>query len=115
MSLGLHIRLEEVGSKVILRLEGRIDAATAPVLENKIQKLIDEKRFQLLLDFTDVDYLSSAGMRVLLAALKKIKAHHGIFGVFSVTEDVSEIIRLAGFDKILHIFINEQEALQHGI
>lgn len=115
MGLELHIRLEEIESKVILRLEGRIDAATSPILENKIQKLIAEKRFQLLLDFTDVEYLSSAGMRVLLASLKKIKAQHGIFGIFSVTEDVGEIIRLAGFDKVLHIFVNEQEALQYGI
>lgn len=115
MGLELHIRLEEIESKVILRLEGRIDAATAPILESKIQKLIAEKHFQLLLDFTDVEYLSSAGMRVLLASLKKLKAQHGIFAIFSVTEDVGEIIRLAGFDKVLHIFLNEQEALQYGI
>lgn len=115
MTLGLHISLEEVEEKVILRLEGRIDAATSPTLEHKIQKLIDEGRFQLLLDFTDVEYLSSAGMRVLLASLKKAKAKKGLLALFSVTEDVGEIIRLAGFDKILHIFANEQEALQYGI
>lgn len=115
MTLGLHIHLEEVGSKLILRLEGRVDAATAPILESRLQKLIDEGRVQLLLDFTDVDYLSSAGMRVLLASLKKIKAKSGVFALFAVTEDVNEVIRLAGFDKILHIFSNEQEALQYGI
>lgn len=115
MALGLHISAEEIGPKVVLRLEGRIDAATSAVLENRLQKLINEERVQLLLDFTDVDYLSSAGMRVLLASLKKVKAKGGLLALFSVTEDVNEIIRLAGFDKILHIFLNEQEALQFGI
>ncbi len=115
MTLGLHISLEEIDQKIILRLEGRIDAATSSILEKKIQTLIDEKRVHLLLDFSDVDYLSSAGMRVLLAALKKIKAKHGVFALFSLSDDVNEIVRLAGFDKILHLFPNEKEALQHGI
>lgn len=115
MALGLHISVEEIDQKIVLRLDGRIDAATSPALEKKIQALIDENRVKLLLDFTDIDYLSSAGMRVLLAALKKVKAKHGLFALFSLSEDVNEIIRLAGFDKILHLFANEKEALQYGI
>jgi len=76
--------------------------------------LIEERRIYLLLDFTNVDYLSSAGMRVLLASLKKIKALKGVFLLFSVNEDVDDIIHLAGFDKILPIFSDEKDALQHG-
>lgn len=115
MTLGLHISLEEVGQKIILRIDGRIDAATSSILEKKIQTLLDENRVELLLDFSDVDYLSSAGMRVLLAAFKKIKAKHGVFALFSLSDDVNEIVCLAGFDKILHLFPNEKEALQYGI
>ena len=114
MSVGIKIELEEIDQKIVLRIDGRIDAASSSVLERKINKLIDEHRNHLLLDFSQVDYLSSAGMRVLLASLKRIKAKKGIFGIFSVAEDVSEIIRLAGFDKILLIFPNEKEALQYG-
>lgn len=115
MALGLQITLEEIDQKIVLHLDGRIDAATSSILEKKIQTLLDENKVRLLLDFTDVDYLSSAGMRVLLASLKKIKAKHGVFALFSLSDDVNEIIRLAGFDKILHIFPNEKEALQYGI
>ncbi len=115
MTLGLHITLEEIDQKIVLRLDGRIDAATSSILEKKMQTLIDENKVHLVLDFSDVDYLSSAGMRVLLAALKKIKAKHGTFALFSLSEDVNEIVRLAGFDKILHLFSNEKEALQYGI
>lgn len=114
MNVGMHIELEEIDQKIVLRIDGRIDAASSSVLERKINKLVDEHRIHLLLDFTRVDYLSSAGMRVLLASMKKIKAKKGTFGIFSVAEDVGEIIRLAGFDKILHIFPNEKEALQYG-
>lgn len=115
MTLGLHISVEEIEQKIILRLDGRMDAATSSILEKKIQTFLDQNLVHLLLDFTDVDYLSSAGMRVLLAAFKKVKAKHGVFALFSLSDDVSEIVRLAGFDKILPIFPNEKEALQYGI
>jgi anti-sigma B factor antagonist/stage II sporulation protein AA (anti-sigma F factor antagonist) len=111
MSVGLHIELEEIDQKIILRIEGRLDAMASPVLERKIGALIDENRLSLLLDFTRVSYLSSAGMRVLLSASKKLKAKKGSMVLFSLQEEVEEILKMAGFDKILHICPSEKEAL----
>jgi anti-anti-sigma factor len=113
MSVSLHIDLEEIEQKLILRLDGRLDAATTPILERKINHLIDEHRYRLLLDFLHVDYLSSAGMRLLLAASKKLKTKKGALVLFSVGEEVMDIIKLAGFEKILLIFETEQDALQY--
>lgn len=112
MGAFLRIELEEIEHRVILRIEGRLDAASAPLLERKINSLIDEDHFHLILDFSRVDYLSSAGMRVLLSMSKKLKVKKGVFILFSVTEDVNEVIKMAGFDKILHICSTEKEALQ---
>jgi anti-anti-sigma factor len=112
MSLGLKIDLEEIEGRTILRIQGRIDAQSAPVLERKIDQLIGEGRLHLLLDFEHIDYLSSAGMRTLLSAAKKIKAKNGMIVLFSLSSDVEEIIRMAGFEKILSICASEREALQ---
>lgn len=112
MRVGLHIDLEEIEDRIILRIDGRIDAASVSILERKINTLLEEKHKHLLLDFTRVDYLSSAGMRVLLSLSKKLKSDKGSLVLFSLNEDVEEIIKMAGFDKILHIFSNEKEALQ---
>lgn len=112
MSVGLRIEVEEIESRILLRLDGRLDAASAPILEKKIQDLLEEKQNQLLLDFTRIDYLSSAGMRLLLSATKKLKANHGSLILFSLGEEVEAIIKMAGFDKILHICASEKEALQ---
>ncbi|HEY4254921.1 MAG TPA: STAS domain-containing protein [Chlamydiales bacterium] len=111
MTVGLRIVLEEIDRKLVLRLEGRVDGATAPILERKLVHLLEENHLQLLLDFTQVDYLSSAGMRVLLSTTKKLKAKKGHLILFSLTEEVAEIVRLAGFDKILHLCSSEKEAL----
>jgi anti-sigma B factor antagonist/stage II sporulation protein AA (anti-sigma F factor antagonist) len=112
VAIGLHIQLEEIDRKVVLRIDGRIDAASSPILERKLSQLIDDQHTHLILDFTRVDYLSSAGMRVLLAAMKKLRAHRGSLVLFSLSDEVAEIIRMAGFDKILHLCSNEKEALQ---
>ncbi len=112
MGVGLHIELEEIEHRVILRIDGRLDAASAPILERKINNLIEENHTHLILDFSRVDYLSSAGMRVLLSASKKLKSKKGGMILFSVSEDVGEVIKMAGFDKILHICASEKEALQ---
>lgn len=112
MGVGLRIELEEIENRVLLRIDGRLDAASSPILERKISSLIDENHYHLILDFTRVDYLSSAGMRVLLSATKKLKAHQGALVIFAVGDDVGEIIKMAGFDKILRICSSEKEALQ---
>lgn len=111
MAIGLRIELEEIENRIILRMDGRIDAASSPILERKINSLIDEDHHYLILDFSQVDYLSSAGMRVLLSSTKKLKAKKGHLILFSLSEDVGEIIKMAGFDKILQICNTEKEAL----
>ena len=110
--LSLQIELEEIDKIIILRLDGRLDAATSPILERKINSLIDEQHSQLALDFSRIDYLSSAGMRVLLSEAKKLHAKHGSLLLFSLNDEVEEVLKMAGFDRILHIFPNEKEALQ---
>ncbi len=112
MGLGLQIELEEIEQRILLRLDGRLDASSIQILERKIDKLIEERHTQLLLDFTRVDYLSSAGLRILLAAAKKLKAKKGTLVLFSLQEEISEVVKMAGFDRILQICANEKEALQ---
>ena len=113
MPMSLHIDIEEIDRKIILRLDGRLDAATCSILERKLISLEGERHVQLLLDFTDVDYLSSAALRLLLAEAKKLKAKKGALVIFSVNEEVMEVIKMVGFDKILPIFENEQDALRY--
>ncbi|HSX26022.1 MAG TPA: STAS domain-containing protein [Chlamydiales bacterium] len=112
MGVGLHIELEEIEHRIILRIDGRLDAATTPILERKLNSLTDEHHNYLLLDFSQIDYLSSAGMRLLLSATKKLKAKKGALILFSVSSEVDEVIKMAGFDKILHICATEKEAIQ---
>ena len=102
---------EEKNNALILRLEGRLDAATSIQLENVLGEAISAKQVHIALDFSGIEYLSSAGMRVLLSMTKRLKGMDGSFKLFSVHDDVMEIIRLAGFETILQIFPDEGGAL----
>lgn len=111
MGVGLTVEIENVEGKCVMRLSGRLDAVTAPILEKKIEEQIGQDHRKILLEFSSVDYLSSAGMRLLLAATKKMKAKEGLLVLSSIVDDVMEIIKMAGFERILNIYSSEKEAL----
>ncbi|WP_458453993.1 STAS domain-containing protein [Methanobrevibacter sp.] len=80
----------------------RIDTVTAPDFENEIMEELG-KFDSLILDFTDLEYISSAGLRVLIATQKKLKPDNIPMTIKNVNESISEIFRMSGFDKILKI------------
>ena len=112
MGFQLNFSIDEVEKKLIVRLDGRLDAVTTSILEKKIHTLIAENHTHILLDFLHIDYLSSAGLRLLLATTKALRAKKGALILFSIDDEVMEIIKLAGFEKVLHICSTEQEALR---
>lgn len=115
MSYGVEISLEKIDHKVIIRIIGRLDAVSCPQVERRIRSLLEEKQIHLLLDFSQVEYMSSAGLRFLLSFTKQIHSLKGTFVLFSVPIEVMRIIRMAGFEKLIPICKTEQEALQyHG-
>ncbi len=105
------ITKEQREGKVVVRCEGRLDAMTSPQLENFVNGLIDSGAREIALDFNKIEYLSSAGMRLLLSVSKRLKKSEGRLMLFSIHEDVMEIIRMAGFEQILNIYADEKQAL----
>lgn len=84
-----------------LRLTGRLDTTTAPQLEAELKKSISGVE-KLIFDFQELEYLSSAGLRVLLAA-QKVMNKQGQMIVRNVNETISEIFEVTGFADILTI------------
>ena len=89
------------GSHLTLALEGRLDTTTAPQLEAEIKGSLDGVT-ELTLDFETLEYLSSAGLRVLLTA-QKIMNKQGTMVVRQVNETILEVFEVTGFREILTI------------
>lgn len=88
--------------ELTLSVEGRIDTITSQDLDKEINAEIGNFD-SLTMDFTDLEYISSAGLRVLIATQKKLKVENIPFIIKNVNATVNEIFRMSGFDKILKI------------
>jgi anti-anti-sigma factor len=89
-------------NELTLSVEGRIDTITSKDLENEIDEEFGNFN-SLTMDFTDLTYISSAGLRVLIVTHKKLKNEDIPFSIKNVNDIVGEIFRISGFDKILKI------------
>lgn len=102
MGTDLQITKETSGEMLTLKIKGDLNVKTSPILEMELRQSIDSVK-ELVLDFTGVDYISSAGLRVLLAVEKAMRRQGGKMKLQHVNAAVKEIIRLAGFLQVMHI------------
>ena len=97
----MMIEIKKNADAITIEIVGRLDTTTAPSLEKTIGDEI-EKGKNLILDFKGLEYISSAGLRVLLAAQKKMQSIGGM-KVVNVCESVMEVFEITGFADILTI------------
>ena len=97
----MKIDIKRENGKTVIKIDGRLDTTTAPELEKTINGEGDELK-SLVLDFNGVDYISSAGLRVLLTAQKKMNVQ-GEMELINVSEPVMDIFEMTGFADILVI------------
>ena len=97
----MKITKKQDGSALVVALQGRLDTTTAPDLENELKASLDGVT-DLTLDLTDLDYISSAGLRVLLSAHKTMMKQ-GQMKVTNASEIVKEVFDVTGFSDILTI------------
>ena len=97
----MNIEKECNGAVITLKVSGRLDTTTAPALETAVSEKIGSCD-QLIMDFADLEYISSAGLRVILKAQKAMSAMDGM-KLLHVNETIMEIFEITGFSDILTI------------
>ena len=97
----MTINKTQNGASLLLNIEGRLETTTAPELEAVIKTELDGVT-ELIFDFSKLDYISSAGLRVLLSAQKAMN-NAGKMIVRNVSEDIMEIFEVTGFSEFLTI------------
>lgn len=107
----MEITEDKTGNVIIFGLKGRLDANTSNALQEKLFASIDDGTNRFAVNFTDLDYISSAGLRVLLLAVKKLKSVNGRIALYALKDQVREIFDIAGFSSIFPFFDSQEEAL----
>jgi len=100
----MEIKEKQIGDTTIISLTGSIDAMTAPKITELIQSHVAKGNVKLIADFSGVDYTSSAGLRVMLGAIKETRAKSGDLRLAGVQPDVQKVLNLSGFTNILKLF-----------
>ena len=104
----MEIPEKKFGDVDVISLSGRLDAYCANDVERKLDSLIDAERVQLVVNFERLEYISSSGLRVLLAALKKVRKQQGDIRLACLKPYVKEVFDIAGFTKLFTILDTEE-------
>jgi anti-sigma B factor antagonist len=107
----MKITVRDEGETKVVMMDGKLDTNTTPTAESEITVLLDGGASKLLINFEQVSYISSSGLRLLLATAKRLKGSGGDLKVCSLNDMATEVFEISGFSSILNVFASEQDAL----
>lgn len=96
---------------IILAVIGRLDASTSGSFEDKILGLIASGDTRFVIDCRQLDYISSAGLRVILVAAKRLSPANGAIALAALKEHIQQVFEIAGFSSVLRIFATPDQAV----
>lgn len=95
-----------------LYIKGYLDAHTAPKFEESLQILVDEKRYKIVVNFLDLNYISSAGLGVFMEFIEEVRNGSGDIKLSNMSPKVFKVLDLLGFPNLYEIFDTEEEAVK---
>lgn len=108
----MNITERRSGHTLIIAPQGRLDSQSAKDFEERILEVINRGENSILLDFSMVDYISSAGLRVILTSARRQKATKGKLAICGLAGSVKDVFRVSGFDTIVEIYADQASALE---
>jgi anti-sigma B factor antagonist len=110
--MAVKITTKEYKRVDLVLVDGRIDSNTAPQLEQALKNIIDEGRYRIVVDLSDTDFMSSAGLRALIAALKQVRRfNRGDLRLAAIPTKVKKAFELAGLLELFQVFDNSIDAV----
>lgn len=106
----MQIETTSKNDTVIIHIIGSVDAMTAPKLEKAVESQIEMGNYLLVIDLSQVEFMSSAGLRALLAALKGCHHKGGELHLAGAQPGVKRTMEIAGFTELIKIFPNVESA-----
>src|SRR4051794_7014223 len=107
----MEISEQQTGRVWLVTVRGRLDGATSGAFSERVDALVTGTEPRLLLDFSGVDFVSSAGLRVVLMLVKKVKAAKGVLALCAVQAPVREVLDITGFTGMIVIYPERAAAL----
>ena len=107
----MNIQTERDGATLVIKAGDRVDGANAREFQDALEGAIDDADKIVVLDFEDLSYISSAGLRVVLLVARSLSKQDAKFGICSLSKPIREVFEISGFDKIIPIHDSQTEAV----
>lgn len=107
----MNITTKDVNEIKVVEFDGELDTTSSPAAESQLNQLREQGVRKILVDLEKMDFISSAGLRVLLATAQELKKAGGELRVCNLNEIVQEVFDISGFSSLLMVFDNEAEAV----
>ena len=108
----MELSHDRTGDTLVVSTSGRVDGSNASDFLESLQGLFDPGDQKIILDLGGLDYISSAGLRVLLMAAQSLDKQSKSFSICALTEAVGDVFRISGFDQIINVFPSADDAKQ---
>lgn len=105
-------KVERVGEVVIVKLAGRIDIQSALELERQINDIMNMNVNKIVFDFSDVQHLSSSGIRVLISSLRRTTANKGGIKLANVGQNIRKVLKLVELENLFNYYDSTEEAVK---
>jgi anti-anti-sigma factor len=109
----MNIKRDRINDFSVLHIDGRIDTLNSTTLETELDQLRSSGKAKIIINCTDLKYISSSGLRVFLNAQKKALTSQGQLSLCNMQPAIREIFDISGFSSIFSIFNSLEEALDH--
>jgi anti-anti-sigma factor len=109
--MAMEIQKERIDDVFVVTVNGRLDGIYSSAFANQVGALITGTNPKILIDFTDIDFVTSAGLRALLVLVKKANASGSAFALCGVNEQVREVLDISGFTEIFSIHPGRTEGV----
>jgi anti-sigma B factor antagonist len=106
-----QVKRKDVEAVSIVYLNGYLDAHTAPDFENALQALVDEERVRIVVNLSELNYISSAGLGVFMGFIEDVRSKGGDIKLAEASEKVFRVFDLLGFPVLYEIFDKESDAI----
>ncbi|MCC7208439.1 MAG: STAS domain-containing protein [Anaerolineae bacterium] len=107
----MNVTVSEMRRVTLIEVNGRVDSTNAGKLGEALNEQIDAGRNQIVLDLSSVEYISSAGLREMVAAAKRVRNSNGDLRIASPSPRVKEVLDLAGLNMVFQVFATQVEAV----
>ncbi len=108
----MDIQIKQLKRASLVKISGRVDSSTAPDLEKALKELMEQGQFRIVVDMSDLSFISSAGLRVLISTAKTCRRwNRGDVYLASLPQHIMETFELAGLTRVFKIFPDAVEAI----